>query len=189
MKDGAIIVKDQNQFERAEIIREKGTNRSQFFRGQVDKYSWVDVGSSFLPSDINAAHLLAELEVAEEINNNRLATWKLYYENLQNVKQLELPVIPKECKHNAHMFYIKTKDLEERTKLIDFLKENGIGTAFHFVPLHSSIAGKKYGRFQGEDKYTTKESERLLRLPMYYGLEEEKVLVVCDKIKEFYQSL
>lgn len=184
---GALIVKDNENFERAEIVREKGTNRSKFFRGQVDKYSWVDIGSSFLPSDINAAHLLAQLECADEINENRLASWNLYYENLKDIKQIELPVIPEGCKHNAHMFYIKAKDLDERTKLIDYLKENDIGTAFHFVPLHSSIAGQKYGRFHGEDKYTTKESERLLRLPMYYGLKKEEVLYVCEKIKEFYK--
>lgn len=185
---GAIIVKKCEDFERAEIIREKGTNRSRFFRGQVDKYSWVDIGSSFLPSDINAAYLFAELEVAEKINNNRLETWNLYYENLKDLKEIELPFIPKECKHNAHMFYIKAKDLEERTKLIDFLKENDIATAFHFVPLHSAPAGIKYGRFHGEDKYTTKESERLVRLPMYYGLEKEKVLFITQKIKEFYKK-
>lgn len=184
---GAIIVKNEKNFERAEIVREKGTDRSKFFRGQVDKYSWVDVGSSFLPSDINAAYLLAELEVADKINNDRLKTWNLYYNNLKDLNNIELPVIPKECKHNAHMFYIKTKNLEERTSLINFLKENKIATAFHFVPLHSAPAGLKYGRFDGEDKYTTKESERLLRLPMYYGLETEKVLYICEKVKEFYK--
>ena len=185
---GAIIVKDYNDFERAEIVREKGTDRSRFFRGQVDKYTWVEVGSSFLPSDINAAYLYAQLEKADEINNARLHSWDLYYENLKDVKEIELPYIPKECKHNAHMFYIKAKDLEERIKLIKFLKEKEIMAVFHYIPLHTSPAGIKYGRFNGEDKYTTKESERLLRLPMYYGLKDEDVKKVCDTIKEFYKN-
>lgn len=185
---GALLVKDNDNFERAEIIREKGTDRSRFFRGQVDKYTWVAAGSSFLPSDINAAYLYAQLEVADEINNSRLRNWNLYYENLKDVEQIELPYVPKECKHNAHMFYIKTKDMGERTNLIRFLKENEIASVFHYIPLHSAPAGKKYGRFHGEDKYTTKESERLLRLPMYYGLKEEEVLTVCKTIKEFYKQ-
>ena len=185
---GALLVKDQNNFERAEIIREKGTDRSRFFRGQVDKYTWVEAGSSYLPSDINAAYLYAQLEMADEINKNRLKNWNLYYENLKDIEQIEMPYVPAECKHNAHMFYIKTKDLEERTKLINHLKENEIQAVFHYIPLHSAPAGIKYGRFHGEDKYTTKESERLLRLPMYYGLKGEDVLKVCDKIKEFYKK-
>lgn len=185
---GAIVIKDYNNYERAEIVREKGTDRSRFFRGQVDKYTWVEAGSSFLPSDINAAYLYAQLEEADKINNNRLHSWNLYYENLKNVKEIELPYIPKECKHNAHMFYIKTKDMKERTELIKFLKENEILSVFHYIPLHTAPAGIKYGRFNGEDKYTTKESERLLRLPMYYGLKEEDVLKVCTKIKEFYNK-
>ncbi len=186
---GAIIAKDKNDFARAEIVREKGTDRSQFFRGQIDKYQWVDVGSSFLPSDINAAYLYAQLEKADEINENRLHSWELYYSNLKDLSDIELPFIPRECKHNAHMFYIKARDLEERTKLIDFLRANEIDPAFHFVPLHSSKAGKKIGRFHGEDKYTTKESERLVRLPMYYGLKEEEIIYICNKIKEFYRGL
>lgn len=184
---GALLVKDYKNFERAEIVREKGTDRSRFFRGQVDKYTWVDAGSSYLPSDINAAYLYAQLEMADEINNARLKCWNLYYENLKDIKEIELPFIPKECKHNAHMFYIKTKDLKERTELIKYLKENDIATVFHYIPLHSAPAGLKYGRFHGEDKYTTRESERLLRLPMYYGLKENEVLTVCEKIKEFYK--
>ena len=184
---GGLLVKDYDNFELAEIVREKGTDRSRFFRGQVDKYTWVEVGSSFLPSDINAAYLYAQLEMADEINNKRLHCWDLYYENLKDVKEIELPYVPKECKHNAHMFYIKTKDLEERTRLIKFLKENDIASVFHYIPLHTAPAGLKYGRFHGEDKYTTKESERLLRLPMYYGLKDEEVLTVCKKIKEFYK--
>ena len=183
---GALIVKDYDNYERAEIVREKGTDRSRFFRGQVDKYTWVEAGSSFLPSDINAAYLYAQLEEADKINDARLHCWNLYYDNLKDVEGIELPYVPKECKHNAHMFYIKTKDLEERTKLIKYLKENDIMSVFHYIPLHTAPAGIKYGRFNGEDKYTTKESERLLRLPMYYGLKDEEVLKVCKKIKEFY---
>ena len=184
---GGIVIKDSETFERGEIVREKGTDRSRFLRGQVDKYTWVDIGSSYLPSDINAAHLYAQLEVADEINNNRLNSWNLYYENLKEIKQIGLPVIPSECKHNAHMFYIKTKDLKERTELTKFLRERDIVAAFHYIPLHSAPAGIKYGRFNGEDKYTTKESERLLRLPMYYGLKQEEINKVCNTIKEFYK--
>ena len=185
---GAILVKDAEKFEKAEIIREKGTNRSKFFRGMVDKYTWVEVGSSFLPSDINASYLYAQLEKADEINENRLKNWHIYYENLKDLKNIELPFIPEGCKHNAHMFYIKAKDLEERTALSKFLKENGVESVFHYIPLHSAEAGLKFGRFNGEDVYTTKESERLLRLPMYYGLKEDDVKKVCDTIKEFYAN-
>lgn len=185
---GAIIIKDYDNYEKAEIIREKGTDRSKFFRGQVDKYTWVEAGSSFLPSDINAAYLYAQLEKVDEINNSRLHCWNLYYENLKEVDTIELPYIPKECKHNAHMFYIKAKDIEERTKLIKYLKENDIASVFHYIPLHTAPAGIKYGRFHGEDRYTTKESERLLRLPMYYGLKDEEVLEVCRIIKRFYKK-
>lgn len=184
---GALIVKDYDNYERAEIVREKGTDRSRFFRGQVDKYTWVEAGSSFLPSDINAAYLYAQLEVADKINEARLHCWDLYYNNLKHIESIELPYVPKECKHNAHMFYIKTKNLEERIQLIKYLKENDIASVFHYIPLHTAPAGIKYGRFNGEDKYTTKESERLLRLPMYYGLKDEEVLKVCEKIKEFYK--
>ena len=185
---GGIVIKDSETFERGEIVREKGTDRSRFLRGQVDKYTWVDIGSSYLPSDINAAHLYAQLEVADEINNNRLNSWNLYYEKLKEIKQIELPVIPKECEHNAHMFYVKTKDLKERTELTKFLREKEIVAVFHYIPLHSAPAGIKYGRFNGEDNYTTKESERLLRLPMYYGLKEEEIDEVCNAIKEFYKQ-
>ena len=188
---GAILVKNSNSYEEAEIIREKGTNRSRFLRGQIDKYSWVAAGSSYLPSDINAAYLYAQLEMADEINLDRLRSWKLYFEKLSELKEkgyIELPYIPKECEHNAHMFYIKVKDLEERTNLINYLKNNEIQTVFHYVPLHSSIAGLKYGRFNGEDKYTTKESDRLLRLPMYYGLKSSDIDKVCKYIKKFYYS-
>ena len=187
---GAILIADSADAERAEIIREKGTNRSKFFRGQIDKYTWVDFGSSYLPSDINAAYLWAQLECAEEINNNRLASWNAYYNALKPLAdegKIELPFVPEYCDHNAHMFYIKAKDLEERTKLIDFLKANDISAVFHYIPLHSAPAGQKYGEFFGEDKYTTKESERILRLPMYYGLEEDKVAYITEKIAEFYR--
>lgn len=179
--------KGWKKYLRAEIIREKGTNRSQFFRGQVDKYTWQDVGSSMLPSDMLAAYLYAQLEKAEEINNNRLKSWNMYYELLSPLKdKIDLPVIPEGCIHNAHMFYIKCKDIEERSKLIEFLKQNNILAVFHYIPLHSSPAGMKFGRFHGKDIYTTKESERLLRLPLYYGLKEEDLIKVCNKVKEFY---
>ena len=188
---GAILIKDGIKYETAEIIREKGTNRSRFLRGQIDKYTWVEAGSSYLPSDINAAYLYAQLEQATHINDTRLKAWNLYYKNLTQLKlegKIDLPYIPNHCKHNAHMFYIKAKDLDERTKLIQYLKDNGVLSAFHYVPLHSSPAGLKYGRFNGEDVYTTKESERLLRLPMYYGIKKEEIDKVCDLIRYFYQN-
>lgn len=187
---GAILIKNEQDAELAEIIREKGTNRSKFFRGQIDKYTWVEAGSSYLPSELNAAYLWAQLEMAEEINQNRLASWNLYKEMLQNLEdqgKIALPFIPEECKHNAHMFYLKAKDLEERTELITYLKQNDILAVFHYIPLHTAPAGQKYGRFYGEDKYTTKESERLMRLPMYYNLEREKIEYICEKIKGFYK--
>lgn len=187
---GAILIRDEKHIEDAEILREKGTNRSKFFRGQIDKYTWVNQGSSYLPSDMNAAYLWAQLEMAEEINDARLAIWEQYKKELTPLAEagkIELPTVPEHCVHNAHMFYIKTKDLEERTRLIDYLKENGILSVFHYIPLHSAPAGIKFGRFHGEDEYTTKESERLLRLPLYYGLKEEEVLYICEKVREFYQ--
>ena len=187
---GALLIKNEKDVEQAEIIREKGTNRSKFFRGQIDKYTWVDYGSSYLPSELNAAYLYAQLEEFDTINNSRLKAWDYYYKALkplEEAEKIELPFIPEYCAHNAHMFYIKTKDLEERTKLIAFLKENNIATAFHYVPLHSAPAGMKFGRFFGEDKYTTVESERLLRLPMYYGLTEDDCAFVCEKVAEFYK--
>lgn len=186
---GALLINNEEYAERAEIIREKGTNRSRFFRGQVDKYTWVDEGSSYLPSELNAAYLYPQLEQAKIINNDRLASWSRYYEMLKPLADkghIELPFVPDYCKHNAHMFYIKAKDLEERTRLIAHLKEQGITAVFHYVPLHTSPAGKKFGRLNGEDKYTTKESERLLRLPMYYGLADSDVEKVAQKIQEFY---
>lgn len=186
---GALLIQDEKYVEEAEIIREKGTNRSKFFRGQIDKYTWVNYGSSYLPSDMNAAYLWAQLEMADEINAFRLKRWNQYWELLTPLKErgiLELPTIPEGCVHNAHMFYIKAKDLEERTRLLAFLKENGILSVFHYIPLHTAPAGLKYGEFHGEDRYTTKESERLARLPMYYGLEEGQVDYIVSKIKEFY---
>lgn len=186
---GALLIKDKKNIEQAEVMREKGTNRSKFFRGQIDKYTWVDYGSSYLPSDMNAAYLYAQLELAEEINDSRMAVWNTYRKDLSELEaagRIALPTIPKDCVHNAHMFYIKTKNLIERTRLIQFLRENGIYAVFHYIPLHSAPAGKKFGRFHGEDQYTTKESERICRLPMYYGLEEEQVHYITSKVKEFY---
>ena len=186
---GALLIRDRETAERAEIIREKGTDRSRFLRGQVDKYTWVDKGSSYLPSELNAAYLYAQLEEAETINNDRLASWNRYYRNLSDMAakdRLELPVIPEECEHNAHMFYIKAADIEERDALIAYLKENGIMAVFHYVPLHSSPAGQRFGRFHGDDRYTTDTFSRLLRLPMYYGLKPEDVDRVCETIEGFY---
>ena len=186
---GAILINDKIKVEEAEIIREKGTDRSRFLRGQVDKYSWVSMGSSYLPSDMNAAFLTAQLEKADVINNARLKAWNTYYDLLEPIKErIELPVVPEECVHNAHMFYIVTKNLNERTRLIEYLKDNGIQTAFHYVPLHSSKAGRKYGRFNGADNNTTRISESLLRLPMYYGLEENDIEFITDRIKDFYRE-
>lgn len=192
MGEGGLVLINQDSYvKRAEIIREKGTNRAQFFRGEIDKYSWVDEGSSYLPSEMNAAYLLPQLEIADEINNKRLALWNLYYNELKEVEdseKIDLPYIPPECKHNAHMFYLKTRDLEERTRLIQYLADHNIKAVFHYVPLHTSIAGRKYGKFVGQDKYTTTESERLVRLPMYYALTEEDVKYIADTIKKFYHS-
>lgn len=188
---GAVLINREDLVERAEIIREKGTNRTKFFRGQVDKYTWVDIGSSYLQSELNCAYLYAQIENPDIINENRLKAWNKYYELLKPLQAegyIELPFIPKECTHNAHMFYIKAKDLEERTRLIAFLKEKGVNAVFHYIPLHSSPAGKKFGIFNGEDKYTTKESERLLRLPMYYGIEENDVIYIAEKVREFYKG-
>lgn len=189
---GAILIKSLDNIERAEIIREKGTDRSKFFRNQVDKYSWVDVGSSYLPSELNAAYLFAQLEEAELINKDRLKSWNQYYEGLVGLKEknyIQLPFIPENCIHNAHMFYIKCSSLEERTKLITYLKEKNVMSVFHYIPLHSSKAGLKYGEFVGEDKYTTIESERLLRLPLYYGLKEEQIQHVLESLISFYGKL
>ena len=186
---GALLIRDAKYIEAAEILREKGTDRSKYFRGQVDKYRWMNYGSSYLPSEMNAAYLYAQLEMADKINQTRLERWKQYYEllsPLQEAGKIELPVIPEGCVQSGHMFYIKTKDQEERDRLIAFMKENDILTVFHYVPLHSAPAGLKFGRFHGEDIYTTKESERLLRLPMFYQLTREQVELIAGKVKEFY---
>ncbi|MDL2301556.1 dTDP-4-amino-4,6-dideoxygalactose transaminase [Lachnospiraceae bacterium OttesenSCG-928-D06] len=187
---GALLISSEKNVENAEIIREKGTNRSRFYRGQIDKYTWVSQGSSYLPSELNAAYLYAQLMEAEEINQGRLKCYSRYYENLKPLMEagkIELPVVPDYCKHNGHMFFIKAADVEERTALIAFLSKNEIHSVFHYVPLHSAPAGEKLGRFHGEDKYTTKESNRLTRLPMYYGLSIEQVDYICDYVKEFYR--
>ena len=186
---GALLINKPEYNERAEILREKGTNRAKFFRGQVDKYTWVDFGDSYLPSELNAAYLWAQLEQADEINNNRLVTWNTYYDALKYLEEmgkLELPHIPAECTHNAHMFYVKLKNLEERTKFIAYLKEHDILSVFHYIPLHSAPAGQKFGRFHGDEIFTTKESERLARLPMYYGLSENDQDTIVNTIKAYF---
>ena len=188
---GALLIRDEKYIEKAEIIREKGTNRTKYFRGQIDKYTWVNLGSSYLPSDMNAAYLYAQLELADKITQARMDRWQEYRELLAPLAEegrIELPHIPAECTHNAHMFYIKTKDMEERSRLIDFLKQREILSVFHYVPLHSAPAGRRYGRFHGEDRYTTKESERLLRLPLYYGLTADQTEYIADQVKAFYRQ-
>lgn len=188
---GAILINDPACNEKAEIIREKGTNRSNFLRGQVDKYTWVGYGSSYLPSELNSAYLWAQLQQADAINQNRLASWQRYAEAfapLQAAGRVELPVIPEGCVHNAHMFYLKCDDLAQRTALIRFLKEGGVQAVFHYIPLHSAPAGLRYGRFDGPDQHTTAESERLVRLPLYYGLTEADQAVVIGRVLAFYAS-
>ncbi|MDY4784949.1 dTDP-4-amino-4,6-dideoxygalactose transaminase [Pygmaiobacter massiliensis] len=188
---GALLINDSAYNERAEILREKGTNRSKFFRGQVDKYTWVDFGDSYLPSELNAAYLWAQLQRADEINDNRMESWNAYYQAFQAMAAnglIQLPTVPKGCVHNAHMFYLKARSLEERTELIEFLKQKDILAVFHYVPLHSAPAGLKFGRFAGEDAYTTTESERLVRLPMYYGLSKEDRDSVIDAVLRFYAA-
>ena len=188
---GICLVNNEAFMKRAEIIREKGTNRAQFFRGEVDKYSWVDIGSSYLPSELNAAYLYAQLEEAEEITVRRMRLWEHYFKlltPLADKELIEIPYVPDCCEHNAHMFYIKVKNLEERTRLLTYLKERGVGAVFHYVPLHSSIAGKKYGEFIGDDVNTTRESERLLRLPMFDSLRKEDVERVVEEIESFFEE-
>ena len=189
---GALLIRDEEYIEKAEIFREKGTDRSKFYRGQVDKYRWQNYGSSYLPSDMNAAYLYAQLELADEITAARMARWNQYHELLMPLAdegKIELPHIPEYCEHNAHMFYIKTKDTEERGRLIDFLKQRDILSVFHYVPLHSAPAGIKFGRFHGEDRYTTKESERLLRLPMFYKLTADETEYIAQQVRAFYQTV
>ena len=188
---GAIVINDESAITRAEILREKGTNRTQFYRGQVAKYNWVDWGSSYLPSDLNAAYLWAQLFEADNINDNRLETWNKYNKAFKPLAEkgiIELPVIPDGCVHNAHMFYIKCKDLKTRTSYIDFMKANDILCVFHYVPLHSAPAGIKFGRFYGEDKFTTSESDRLVRLPLYYNIDEKDLNFVITKTLEFFNA-
>ena len=186
---GAIVINNPAYIEMAEILREKGTNRSKFYRGQVDKYTWVDFGDSYLPSEINAAYLWAQLEKADEINNNRMETWNFYNDSLKPLRAaglIELPTIPDYAEHNAHMYYIKLKNLETRSDFLQFMRDREIGCVFHYVPLHSAPAGRKFGRFHGEDTYTTVESDRLVRLPMYYGITEEDKETVISSIKEYF---
>ena len=188
---GAVSINNPKLIERSDIIREKGTNRTQFFNGQVDKYTWVDKGSSYLPSDILAAYLYPQLLIMDEMRQDRVDSFNYYKELLKPLEEegkIDLPYIPEGCVHNGHMFYVKTKDLNERCELQTFLREKGVGTAFHYVPLHSAPEGLKAGRMFGEDKYTTKEFERLLRMPMYYKLGKENIEYVCDAIKEFYKN-
>ena len=186
---GLLIVNDDRFKERAEIIREKGTNRSQFFRGMVDKYSWVDIGSSYLMNDVSAAYLWGQLECADEINNDRLDSWHLYYDGLKDLVKkghITLPTIPNNCVANAHMFYIKVQDISKRKELMKYLKENDIETVFHYIPLHSAPAGLRFGKFNGNDDYTTKESERLVRLPMYYGLKKQSIVKIIDMLIKYF---
>ncbi len=188
---GAIIINNSDFIERAEIIREKGTNRSRFLRGQVDKYTWTDIGSSFLPSDILAAYLFSQLEEYDHIKSKRLASWESYNKELESLEilgKIRRPVIPNNCEQNAHMYYFLVKDIVERTKLINHLNQNGIMAIFHYVPLHSSPAGLKYGRFNGKDTYTTDLSSRLIRIPLYYGLMNEDIIYICKVIKDYFLS-
>lgn len=189
---GAILINNEQYVEKAEILREKGTNRSQFFRGQVAKYNWVDFGDSYLQSDLNAAYLWAQLEMADEINENRLATWNTYYTAFKHLEEkgiVTLPTIPDGCVHNAHMFYLKTKDFETRQAYIKFMRDNEILCVFHYVPLHSAPAGIKFGRFNGIDEHTTSDSDRLVRLPLYYNITKDDLKKVVEKTLEFFEGL
>ncbi len=188
---GAVVINNPEYNERAEILREKGTNRSKFFRGQVDKYTWVDFGDSYLPSELNAGYLWAQLLKFDEINDNRLKTWNAYndaFKPFADKGLFDIPTIPENATHNAHMYYIKCKDLAQRTEFISFMRENGVQCTFHYIPLHSAPAGVKFGRFNGEDVNTTTESERLVRLPMYYGITDEDVNTVISCVKEFFSK-
>lgn len=189
MGEGGAILFDKDEYqEKAEILREKGTDRSKFFRGQVDKYRWMDYGSSYLPSELNAAYLYAQLEVCDQIQDKRMEIWNYYHRELEVLEKegkITRPVIPEGCIHNAHMYYLKVRDMEVRTKLIHYLREKGICSVFHYIPLHTAPAGQKFGRFAGEDRYTTKESEKLLRLPMFYNLDMKDVEYVTEQLKSF----
>ena len=187
---GAIVINDERFMERAEIIREKGTNRSQFFRGMVDKYTWVDIGSSYLPSEMIAAFLYAQLERSDKITEKRIAIWQKYnslLKPLESSGRVRLPRIPDECVHNAHMFYVITKDLEERTALIDFLKQNNINCVFHYVPLHNAPKGLELGGGNYSLPVTEEYADRLVRLPCFYELEFEEIEYIAEKIFEFYK--
>ena len=187
---GALLFQKEEYLEKAEILREKGTDRSKFFRGQVDKYRWMDYGSSYLPSELNAAYLYAQLEAKDKIQKKRMEIYEYYHRNLADLAaegKVEQPYVPQKCEHNAHMYYLKVKDMKVRTRLLAYLRENGICSVFHYVPLHSAPAGQKFGRFAGEDVYTTKESERLLRLPMFYNLDMEDVKRIVDVIHKFQE--
>ena len=189
---GALLMKDARFIEDAEIFREKGTDRSKFFRGQVDKYRWVNYGSSYLPSDMNAAYLWAQLELADEITKARMDRWNQYDALLRDLAAkglIEQPFVPDYCTHNAHMYYIKVRDLEQRSDFIYFMKSKDVLTVFHYVPLHTAPAGLKYGRFHGEDNFTTRESDRLVRLPMYYALTEDDVNYICECVHEYFEGL
>lgn len=187
---GALILKDDEYKEHAEIIREKGTNRAKFLRGQVDKYTWVELGSSYLPSELCAAYLYAQLEMAVEINNRRKEIWQYYNDGfgiLEKEGKVDLQKVPSGCKPNGHLFYLKVKDIKERDNLIKYLKEHGVNSVFHYIPLHSAPAGKKYGTFVGEDRYTTKDSERLLRLPLYFELDRNDCDRIIQSIMDFFK--
>lgn len=186
---GATLINDPALIERAEIIREKGTNRSQFFRGQVDKYTWRDIGSSYLMADLQAAYLWGQLEAAEPINQRRLQLWHNYYDAFKVLAaqgRIELPTIPANCQQNAHMFYIKLNDVEDRTRFISYLKEAEIMAVFHYIPLHACPAGEKYGEFHGEDRYTTKESDRLVRLPLFFNMTDITQRTVINTILSYF---
>ena len=188
---GLLIINDNRFIERADILREKGTNRSAFFRGMVDKYSWVDIGSSYLMNDVSASYLWGQLEEADKINDDRLNSWNTYYNGLKNLQDsgmIELPLIPNECNHNAHLFFIKVKNLKQRVEMIEYLAQNGINTVFHYVPLHSAAAGVKFGRFNDKDIYTTSESERLVRLPMYYEVDEKDIEKIIGVINGYFKN-
>lgn len=186
---GAILIKNKKFIDNAEIIREKGTNRSRFYRGQIDKYTWVDAGSSYLPSELNAAYLWGQLLNAEKIYDKRMRIWNRYHEEFRELAErgcIDVPYVPEGCVHNAHMYYLKVKDIDERSSLIHYLKEHGVMAVFHYIPLHSSPAGRRFGRFNGEDIYSTRESERLLRLPLYYSMTDDEQTMVIDLVKKYF---
>ncbi|WP_070968085.1 dTDP-4-amino-4,6-dideoxygalactose transaminase [Vibrio sonorensis] len=187
--EGGVLLINDNQFvERAEILREKGTNRSQFFKGMVDKYTWVDMGSSMLPSEIQSAYLYAQLESADKINHTRLNIWQEYNRALSEFEQaglITLPHVPDHCQHNAHMFYVKFNSEVDRAHFIDYMKQQDILTVFHYLPLHSTAAGKRYSTFNGEDNHTTQESEKLVRLPLYYNMTESELNTVVTHLRHY----